>query len=244
MKIKNKIASRTAYWVYISLLIWSIPSCQKSELLTYDRENSIYIHTVAGSLADSINISMGYLPVSRQDSVINFILRCTGVPLDHDRSVTLTTDTGTTALEGIHYEFLEQPMIPAGQANGTFRLKINRDGSLKEKQHVLRLKLMDNEYFNTNIASEKKRYRIFMSDIAAQPTWWHNNILGTFSLEKMLLMVELLNIDPTVTSMSIELLQYYGVFMQRYLNGMLAANTPVYEEDGVTLMVMGPSSQN
>jgi hypothetical protein len=78
-----------------------------------------------------------------------------------------------------------------------------------------------------------------------QPKYWYAPYVGTFSRKKVYVMSQVLGLTPqqisdvTSSSTSLGTENYYGRTVQIYLNQQKAAGTPVYEDDGITLMAMG-----
>ncbi len=229
----------------VILLFGLVCSCKEDHLITYDKDDSIYfvqpyrlVYT-----GDSLSLSLGYIPTSVTDTVVKFLVKATGAPTATDRPIKINVNPDAPEEEGKYYSITSQPVMHAGRILDTVSIKLLRDPSLKVKEHMIRIQLGENDFFNTAISSQRLSYRLFISDIAAMPKWWSTSYFGVFSIKKLMLMIELTGIDAASnTGLSAENGRYYGLYVQRYLNGMVALGTPIYEDNG-TLMVMGKDVQ-
>lgn len=220
--------------------------CKEEHLITYDKDDSVYFQQPYGIIytGDSIRISLGYVPSNVTDTLVRFIVRTTGKPMDIDRPIQVQIDPSTGATEGEDYVFATSPTMHAGRIVDTISMRLLRTPSLKEQDLLFHIHLSDNDFFNTALRSQPLSYRVFVSDIASIPTWWDNLYFGVFTIKKLLLMFELTGIEESVsTGLTIALKSYYGIYMQRYLNGMAERGEPIFEEDGITRMVMGNNAQ-
>jgi hypothetical protein len=246
-------------------LCTGIIACKK-DLKTYDGEEGIYFlnsyrfSNGSQSGVDSTAISFAYAKSTTKDSTIFLPVKISGKSASIDREFKLTIDPASTALKGTHYEMLSETfLIPANQVTGVVGIKLKRTSDMVDRNFLLVLKLEDNNNFKTlmqdvviNTTTGKKRsyiqHTVWINDILKKPKSWFETYLGPFTKKKLFLLADLAEIkdlaDLDNTSITtIPRVIYYGTFMQRYLNEMRAMGKTIYEEDGVTEMIMGPSVQ-
>lgn len=233
-------------------------SCEKG-LELYSTKPAVYFND-AGRLPaysgepikDSTLLSFSLLKV--QDLIMNMVVTTTGEKSNVDRPYKLVVNPASTAKEGVHYEILDKNYsIKKGKTLDTVRIKFFRTPDLQTQTVLLSFDLQENDLFSTTMNSKKLSngkthsfvtYRWMVNDIIKKPARWLDGYLGTFSRKKLLLMVEILGVDPAYmdTSVAVAELSAWGKFMQRYLNEQAAAGNIIYDEDG-TIMKMGTSSQ-
>ncbi|GGH27736.1 DUF4843 domain-containing protein [Sphingobacterium alkalisoli] len=245
--------------------VWLIPvlvlfSCEK-ELHKYEGKPTIYFNE-AGRLPDysseviKDSTLLSFSLVAVEDSIVNMVVKVIGEKSPEDRAYTLSVSPNSDAIEGVHYEVLDDEfVIRKNELTDTVNIKFFRTADMQEKTFLLGFDLLENENFaiamfdkilnqNTGKLHSYVTYRWFLNDIIKKPGRWLDGYLGTFSRKKLFLMVDVLNVDPAYmdTSISIAEILAYGKYMQRYLNEQRAAGNTILEEDG-TVMVMGASSQ-
>ena len=180
------------------------------------------------------------------------------------RDVTSDSDLGEgekAALAGTHYRILDA-FIPADRNVGGVLVELLRDGIEGEDRMVLVLELEQNGDFMTNFRqvpfsssdpamTSTLRHRISFDDVDLPvPTHWYTyntliNYYGPWSRKKYFILTEIIGVpheaiyseewNSTITG---GLVAYAGA-LKRYLAQEKAAGRTVYEEDGVTEMVVG-----
>lgn len=236
-------------------------SCEKKQLALYSGPENIYFSTLLYPLTgwgqDSLAVSFT-LTNNVQDSLVKIPVQATGKPVDADRAYALSVAPGSTAKEGVHYDFYKKDfIIPAGGLTDSIEVIVHRSPDLKNKEVTLFFELSPNQHFVTNLEAVKRndgrvanfnQFRLFSSDILQEPASWYFAYLGTFSAKKFYLMLSVLDIDPikfsgpAFSNVDFAVVQNYGIAMQRYLNSQRAQNKTVYEDDE-TEMIMGVSAQ-
>lgn len=243
------------YSLCATLMVMLGLSCEKP-LETYSGKPSIYFNE-AGRLPafqgevlrDSTNVSFSL--AKSKDSIINMVITATGAKSTEDRPYKLVINPNSTAVEGIHYQFLSSNFsIKKNKTLDTVKIKFFRTVDMQTTNFLLNFDLQENENFATlmnkktiNTAGKIHsfvNYRWFVNDIIKRPGRWFDGYLGIFSRKKLQLMVEILGVDPARldTSVSLAETQAYGKFMQRYLNDQRVAGNTILEEDG-SVMIMG-----
>ncbi|GAB3662431.1 hypothetical protein GCM10028791_37500 [Echinicola sediminis] len=234
-------------------------ACVEDELITYDQKDNVYFlssteDSVFGNVTDSLLYSFGLMGEDFTDSIINVQVAVMGVAKDYDRPVNIQVSANSSAQDGVDFEIVEAPIVKAGEfvANVPVRLYKSEEG--KTDTLMLGLNLLPNEHFDTKMQQlESNNGEVILSHVnlsvhftssITQPKGWFTPYFGTFSVKKILLMAEVLDIDPYAFTKplgsvySVSEYQFFGVYMQRYLDVQEANGNPIYEEDG-TLMEMG-----
>ncbi|MCZ4243182.1 DUF4843 domain-containing protein [Pedobacter punctiformis] len=251
---------KNLYRISALLILVSILSCEKS-LEPYHGLPDIYFNETARLqksqgeiLTDSVAISFSLSKA--QDSIQPIIIAATGAPVNEDREYKMVIDPASTAIAGKHYVALPQSFtIKKNKVRDTIPLKLIRTADIQTTGVTLFFNLEPNQNFVTEMKdkiidklSGKKmsfiKYRLYINDILKKPGRWLDTYLGTFSKKKLMLMAQVINLDPIYLDKSVAVgeVAAYGKYMQRYLNEQKNAGNTIYEEDG-TEMAMGPSSQ-
>jgi hypothetical protein len=232
-------------------------SCEK-ELNKYEGKPTVYFYD-AGKIpafsGDNPKDStiMSFSLAKSQDSIVNMVISVAGAKSDIDRPYKLVINPKSDATAGTHYEILNSSfVIKKNRLADTVKIKFFRRADMQAKTFLLNFDLQENENFATDmkyrIVSNRQvslvSYRWFANDIIKKPARWLDTYLGTFTRKKLLLMAEILGIEPAYldASVSIGEMTAYGKFMQRYLNDQKAAGKTIYEDDG-SEMIMGASVQ-
>ena len=234
-------------------------SCEK-ELHKYEGKPAVYFNETGRLPAFSSEVLrdstiMSFSLAKAQDSIVDMVVTTTGAKQDTDRPYILVINTNSDAIDGTHYEILNKSFsIKKNQLSDTVKIKFFRKADMQNKTFLLSFDLLENENFSTEMkyrvltATKKKNslvnYRWFINDIIKKPGRWLDGSFGVFTRKKLLLMAEILGIEPAYldTSVSIAETYAYGKFMQRYLNEERAAGRTIYEENG-SEMVMGAEVQ-
>lgn len=249
--------------VFLSLL--GFTSCTQDEIDTFKENDNIYfspavykyvtINGGVGILTDSTGINFGWDSPTITKRVYRIPIRVQGNLSNVDRVVKLTVDPSTTAIEGTHYSLPKNIVMRAGKQVDTVDVTVFRTPDMKTKRFTLVLNLEDNDQFSTKMKSTivdpltKKtmsyiRFKLSFDDILAQPAGWYAGYYGTFSLKKFYLMVDLMHLDAAIFIPSfsspqgtpVSDMQFFNLFMRRYLADQKASGNTVYEADGTTEM--------
>ncbi|WMI64128.1 DUF4843 domain-containing protein [Aestuariibaculum sp. YM273] len=235
-------------------------SCNTDEINTYqeDKDNIYFTwseqkpdNRYPYSYIDSLGVTFAFKPQDVTSFVFKLPISVQGELSDKDRVVNLSVKAESTAKEGLHFDLPETIVLGANKSVDSIPITLYRTPEMKNESLTLILELLSNDNFSVNMTNklideqtgETLNYTVFqlsVNDILETPARWFEPYLGEFTAKKMLLMTELLNIplDYYTNSVPISESQYYGTFMQRYLNEKAAAGETIYEEDG-TPMVMG-----
>lgn len=245
------------YTLFI-LIIGTLAGCAK-DLKTFNERPVVYFQNAVeakdntGQLYDSTVITFAYAAASLKDSLVTVAIKVTGAPAAEDRPFILKVLDSSTAVAGKHYDIVSPMVIPAGKVTAQLQIKFHRQPEMLMQPFQIYLALAANEHFGTdllvkNLGGGKFVYttwhRVKADDVLARPMYWLDTYLGTFSRKKLYLMSEILEIpiNKLNTSASVAEVNFYGKFMQRYLNEQKSNGNIIKEDDGSD-MVMGPSVQ-
>lgn len=241
--------------ILYTLLIGSLLSCKREPLMTYNAEDNIYFNF--GAYQDTLDFTFAYAGSTVTDTIIKIPIAVTGVSTAVDRSFELMTDPSSTAIADTHYA-LPPLVIAAGNVVDTLRILFKRTADLTTRSKILKLQLKPNANFNTAIQYKihpfydtisMLSFAISFSDILIAGPYWGTNYaryFGTFSVKKMKLINELLNMPldfwavmPTDGAHYTQA-EYYAATTARYLAEQAASGNIIVDEDGIP-MQMGPA---
>lgn len=250
------IVSRIMEKFMLMMVALAAVSCM-SEIDTYHGESGIYfamredVTTVNVDTLYRETSTLPFIVTEKTDSVFNLKVKILGAVADYDREISLrVVDDLSTALQG-DYDILQPTYtLPAGEVYGIIPIKFNRTASLQGNERSLVLELMENEDFTLPIRMWRNstteyvsvvRHTIVISDKYVQLPGYRTGHFGTFSEKKMKLIIELsgLKLNDFNEILPVTMTKTIGQKLDRYLAEMKAKGTPVYEEDGVTLMKAG-----
>lgn len=245
------------YTLFI-LIIGTLAGCTK-DLKTFNEKPVVYFQAAVeardatGQLFDSTVVTFAYASASLKDSVVTVGIKVTGAPAAEDRPFALKVLDSSTAVAGKHYDIVSPMVIPAGKVTTQLQIKFHRQPEMLTTPFQVYLALTANEHFGTDLLVKNLSggkfvfttwHRVKADDILARPMYWLDTYLGTFSRKKLYLMSEILEIpiNKLNTSVTVAEVNFYGKFMQRYLNEQKANGNTIKEDDGAD-MLMGPSVQ-
>lgn len=244
----------------VFLAILGFTSCSEEQIQTYKDTNNIYfspavypIYTVSSPspmLTDSTGFSFGLDNEAIKEKMYLLPMRVQGKVSDVDRKVKLTVDPSSTAVLGTHFFIPENIVMRAGREVDTIPIRVSRTADMKAKQLTVVLNLEENEFFSTkmqtkvtNVLTQKTmsfiRFKLTFDDQLVQPPRWFVPYLGVFTAKKIFLMRDLLQIQPDIFNLpadspgvTLSDVNYYRVFMIRYLADQKASGNIIYEADG------------
>jgi hypothetical protein len=247
----------------IILLIGIMAGCKKESIFTYNAFDSIYFNSYAGGQPiDTTAVTFAYSPVAITDSTLKVPFKITGLPADHDRSYNVIVDTGTTAVSGKHFILPATFIFRAGRLLDSLPIKLLRTTDLQSKAMILRLKLQPTSDLHNDLKTTTTlfgqvinltSFKLNISDMLGQGQYWSgvfNTYFGAFSIKKVRLINQItgmpLNYYTTgwLTDLNLNARAgLYAITMARYLSDQKAAGNAIYEDNGVTPMVMGAAYQ-
>lgn len=250
--------------IYILILLviaGAFAACEKQQLMTYNAPDNIYFfYKRINQRLDSLDFSFAYSPASVTDSTINIQIAVTGAPVNNDREFVITVDPSSTAKPGVNYVLPEKLVISAGSLVDSFPVKLIRTADLQTNKLFLKLNLNANDNFHTDIKAitstldsiNALAFKINLSDVLTQGNNWtsiYGTYFGPFSVKKLRLLNQVAGMPLDYVINGIYDLNlnarcaFWAITMSRYLKDQQNAGTPVYEDDGSTLMVMAASYQ-
>lgn len=169
------------------IIAWIFMSCKKQALQSYENDPRINVEFVKN---ETVSDSVFYSFVIKNTSVVKDTIPITanimGEPADHDRVIKLEADpSGTTAMEGTHYE-LGELIMPANAYSAELPVIIKRTDDLQEKTIRLTLRVVASADFKPG-APELSRVVIVWNDILSKPSNWDelwDLIFGAYSRTK------------------------------------------------------------
>ncbi|MCO4292444.1 DUF4843 domain-containing protein [Solitalea sp. MAHUQ-68] len=245
----------------VSFSVLFLASCESDELETYSGPSSIYFSNAVGfsinsTPLDTLMYSFGRTPASISSVTLTYPVKITGSLADKDRFFAVKVDDSSTLKENIDFSILTDSLIiKAGKSTGTVKLTVKRTPEMKTQNQKIYISLVSNENFVTEISNKKvmrdktvKKIlttKFVINDFLVAPPRWLASYLGPFGINKYTILVNQLEVDPdrlysnTSSSYSVAECASMGVALSRYLKNQSDAGTPVYIEDGVTLMTSG-----
>ncbi|MEG1737972.1 MAG: DUF4843 domain-containing protein [Odoribacter sp.] len=209
------------------------------------------------SYIDSVEYSFANDPLSVTKRIQYVNVLVFGNIANYDRTYKARI-IGGTAVEGVDYEPLkEEYTIPAGKSLVNLPIVLLRTAKLQKEKLNLIVKLEENQYFrlwmpDLETGAEKTKiditkFKVTFSEFVAQPepvwTMFAQSIFGTFSVKKFRMINELSGWKPSnwywLTQGGENLypkFPYNASLLQINLQELADAKTPMYEDDGVTLM--------
>ncbi|WP_426330190.1 DUF4843 domain-containing protein [Pedobacter sp. R-06] len=251
----------TIKYISISALIFCFfTSCKKQSLLTYNSPDNIYF-TSTGQPLDSTNFTFANQLPSVKATVFKIPIAVSGTPKDYDRTFQVIVDKSSTAIAGQHYEFPFSMTVRAGRVVDSLGIKLLRSTDLQNKAVLLKLILQENQNFHVDIKTVTSytsfinvtNFKLYISDVLVDGKYWSGVFaayFGAFSKKKVLLINQIVGMpldyytsgwltDVNVSAKS----TVWAITMSHYLADQKAAGKTIFEDDGVTEMVMAPAYQ-
>lgn len=224
-----------------------------------DPEEDIYLFDASINLMNQVGSEVEY--------GLNVVV--TGEPKDYDRPyrVGVVADS-TTAVSGVDFILPEGGVIKAGQVSDSLYVKLLKNDDLQKKSVRLYVQVLPNEHFSTSFSQfghlgreynvfDPRVYDLTFTSMMSKPFWWEsystsnpveNGNLGYFTVKKITLLNELysltyadwLSTDEGGTG-AIGLTRVKVIYKKfaRYLIEQYKNHTPVLEEDGRLMWVIG-----
>ncbi|MGX5819815.1 DUF4843 domain-containing protein [Chitinophaga lutea] len=162
-------------------------------------------------------ISLGYVRLELQDTLIALPVRFTGNAALQDREYSVEIDPASTMQQGKHFDFVDKhPVMKAGKFTDSLRIMMHRTPDMQLDTFSLTLHLRPNDNFGTALQWKKLpsgrdsldviRYDLAIDDVTGIPGAWTDALVkpyakdyfGDYSRAKFLLMVQVIGMDPDV----------------------------------------------
>lgn len=250
---------------YFFILSALLTSCKKEGLLNYEDGSGIYFDNKE-MLLDTIEVPWGLKNSEVQSQKIKLQINLIGQVKDYDRSFELVIkeeeDPLLQAKKDVDYkEFPLQHFIKAGEASTQVEIELLRNPKLLEENRHLTLAIKEGDDLEflysrkavdtAGTARTLDYQRVLkLTENFPTPRWWSlygNNLFGTWSATKSILICDLMEIDREVWIGNLHsndyftegLLRYAGVYIHRWLKEQ---DPQLLDEDG-NPMEMGPQSK-
>ena len=226
-------------YIYIIVIgaIYSLYSCSKEEILTYNNNTSERFIYFEKSEADSSDISFFTYPGEIE---INFpvVVKSSGFSNQDEEYKIVVMDEYTTALSS-DYKIPDKLIFKAGAIKDTCYIKLKYSSKLDSDKVRVVIKLANNENF-TEGESMYQVAIIWFHNIISQPDWWTSTVtsyyLGTYSDLKYSLFNSIVGVDLTDADEST--IRHYALVFKQYLEEQKAAGNTVLEADKTEMTVV------
>ena len=243
--------------IYMLMAVAAVVASCSSDIDTYHGESGVYF--AMREVVSTVNVdtlyressSLPFIVTDKMDSVFSLRVKILGTVADHDRQVSVRVVEEKSTVERQDFEMLQPSYtLKAGEVYGIIPIHFHRTASLQGKERVLVVELVENDDFTLPIRMWKNssteyvnvtRHSIVVSDKYVLLPGYRTGHFGPFSEKKMRLIVELsgMSLNDFNETLPVTMTKTIGQKLDRYLAEMKAKGTPVYEEDGVTLMTSG-----
>ena len=228
-----------------------------SQIDTYHGESGVYfamrdnVTTVNVDTLYKETSSLPFIVTDKSDSVFNLKVKILGPVTEHDRRVQVRVVEELSTVQSGDYDGLDNSyVLKAGEIYGSIPIMFRRTASLQGNERTLVVELVENEDFTLPIRMWRNssteyvnvvRHSIVVSDKYVQLPGYRVGHFGPFSEKKMRLIIEIsgMSLNDFNEVLPVTMTKTIGQKLDRYLAEMRAKGTPVYEEDGVTLMKSG-----
>lgn len=213
------------------------------------------------SYRDSFVVRFENDPLTITERVYSAPVKVVGSIVDYDRTFNVRV-AGGTAEEGKDFEKLEtEYTILAGKATASILLKMFRTTRLQEESIYVDLELVESNDFKlllpivinkaNQVEMDATRFRVRFSEIITTPSYWESyaaTYWGEWSIKKFKMQNELMGWTtsdwdragfsgyPVAAGKFV----YAATLFKEYLQELADKKTPVYEDDGITLMQLAP----
>lgn len=216
------------------------------------------------SFRDSVSYSFQNDPARFTDYTMNIPIRTLGNISNKDREFKIKV-IGGSAKQGVDFEALKETyIIPAGKSTTTVPIKLYRNPILLTKSIDIKLQLVEfGDYklllpYLLNMGNNKMldatQFKIGYSELITEPEKFADPgraYFGDWSVKKFKILNELMswktsdwryvNTGSNFYPVNTTRFNYAASIFKTYLEEKYREGNPVYEDDGTTLMQLGPS---
>ena len=199
-------------YLWIFVLAGGMIACEDDDIPPASYENGVWFYAPAEGSGVNLNTMEGfeeefsttYSFYFNEDSDVDTVelaeIRLMGMSTDYPREVNLVVGEGSTASEGVNFEFLDK-VLPANEISFVPKILLKKAG-LGEEEKILRLELAPSEEFPARIFADtvsddktfliSSHYTVKFSNLAIEPPYWNQceHIFLTWSKVKYDFMVE------------------------------------------------------
>ena len=191
------------------ILIMALASCI-DDYVTYEGDNYIQfgpelsrIYSTSYDYTDTTKrYSFYYFPATLTQDTVYFDVYALGPVSDNDRPIKLEQEmiqNADNAEAGKEYKAFDDPsvtpkyVIKAGKSNARVPIVMLRNSNLKQKEYVLKFKVVSNDNFKPGETALTWR-KLYFSDKLSQPAAWNASAIqyywGKYSTVKHAFMIE------------------------------------------------------
>lgn len=160
-------------FIYIACFAFVLSSCEKSKELRYNNELTALNIWLGANVQkqDSLEYNYAFKSLNERDT-INFSVRLTGLPSNHDREFQLKAVGGDTlrVKAGVHYEFPKY-VLKANAYDGVFQIFIKKSADFRQQQAKVIFALAENGVFKKGIV-EQSDLIVILKEAFAKPGNW------------------------------------------------------------------------
>lgn len=258
---KNNISKRVSRLALLALsAAVSFSSCEE-KMMDYDGPDGIYLmHYQPAGGYEYNTTEYNLMNSAGQEVDFPLSVTITGQIRDYDRPYLIAAADSSTAVAGEDYILPQGGVIKAGEYRDTLYVKLLKNDKLLKQKVKLVVKMQPNEHFTTDLtkyttkrAFDPRTFELSFTSMMEKPYWWEyyrdteeveNGNLGFFTDRKIMLINELYNLtyadwlrdSPTMSLTKVEFIyrRFAKYLIQQYRN-----HTPVLEEDGRLMWVIG-----
>ena len=241
--------------IYVSIILLLsivVTACEEISTETFSGKDSIYFTWAEDGPGnklptDSVGVSFIFEPISVTDTIFKVPVSVQGHVSSKDRVINVSV-SNSTAVKGQHFDLPNEILLRANRATDSIPVTFYKTSEMDTQTFIVMLKLEPNQDFDTEMRStiedqitgEERSFStmsVSVNNIPVRPRYWSIYSLGVFTIKKLRLMSELLDIplDHYTRPRTSAELKYHSVFMTRYLNEKKAMGETIYEDDGTEM---------
>lgn len=212
----------------------SLASCTEKNLDVFGEDHYVHFtkdqdYTYRFSFATTPGVDEYTLEIP-----VSMIGRTIEQDLAYAVEVVTTGDLATTA-SAANYSFETAPVFHKGQFEDVFKVTLKNSSELSTERR-LTIKVANNDNFKVGPA-ENRTAVIYFSNVLSRPSWWDDDMAGTFLGDYSDIKYQAFIVATGVTDVSEmtteEIIATVTTFVY-YLRELEAAGTPLFEADGIT----------
>lgn len=197
--------------IIIAFFTFVLSSCQENERMVYNEKAGLYIEMP--DKGDSVVFS--FTMSKYEEDTLKLVVNLLGKTTSYDRPFKIKLNDGTTAVEGTHFEKLEDHYILSkNSAKITIPIYINKTDDLDEVIESIDISIVEDDTFSIGY-KDKNRMRYFITNKLVRPYYWDDLLVDYFdeySEVKHQICIDLMGHDFPLTEDEIydkELFSYY-----------------------------------
>ena len=253
----------------VLLAVFLFGACSQEDFTSFDGEKAgiymqrVYTTDINGtpiSFTDSVVVTFANYKSDTEKLRLYVPVKIMGDVKDYDRKFNLRVNKElSTGVEGVDYEFRDTACyIPAGMTSTNVFFYIKKTDKLEKQAVRLVFQLTDNENFTAELNSYKStvkwsdtgkqlcgtHYKVIFNNIWTIPTYWGwygDSYFGTWTVAKEKVVNSVMGYEHSDWDSKVKYgtLPYIAKKTQKYLQEQANAGTPVRDEDGSYMQLVG-----